>query len=192
MQAVGKRVCTLFREASELQSLHVSELAYLDNDQGTVHARDALEFLTHDLSHIERFWGDTFEEQVGFFGAMRDLDPTGQGRPWRFFRLFHSGSEMRELWPRLQYVFSDMNCWATHLMGYLKAKWRLLGAQGAGGFEAGWTRLMDDVGLDGDARKAAQMLCGGDSDAEMTPALGESLRDFFKKRGRQRLRQGLS
>ena len=183
MQSVGQRVCTLFLDPAEISALHTSELAYLDA-KGTVHARDALEFLAHDLSHMERFWGDTFEEQVGFFAAMRGLDPTDEGRPWRFFRQFHGKGEMKELWPQLQYVFSDMNCWATHLMGYLKAKWMgFRDGDGKGGFDVGWSHFLDRIGLEGEAREAAQRMCG--SGEKMTPEQGESLRDFFKSMGRR-------
>jgi hypothetical protein len=222
MQSAGRRVCTLFLRPAELGALHTSELAYL-SERGTLHTRDALEFLTHDLSHMELFWGDTYEEQAGFFAAMRHLDPTGEGRPWRFFRQFHGKEEMQALWPRLQYVFSDMNCWATHLMGYLKAKWRVFegvqegggakeeeegggaeveeseegkgggggggGGGGQGGFAAGWPRLLDSIGLEGEAREAAERLCG--NGAKMNPRQGEALRDFFKSyRGRRERERG--
>ena len=118
-QAEGHRVCTLFLTEQELVKTHVSPLAYMGG--GMMHARDSLDFLVHDLSHIELFCDlTTHVEQVGFFASMHGLDPTGEGRPYRFFQKF---ANMKTLWPQFQYVFSDMNCHSTHLLAYLKAKW---------------------------------------------------------------------
>eukprot|EP00940_MAST-03C_sp_MAST-3C-sp2_P001217 g1217.t1 len=165
MQSKGLRVVTIFVEPEELRTKHTSTLAYMDEFK--IHARDALDFMTHDLSHMERFWGDTYEEQVGFFSSIVDLDESG--KPWRFFRRYASSKEeMEALWPRLQYVFSDMNCWVTHLLSYLKAKWMLTSeGNGAiaekssdrgGGFRMGWPCFLDKIGLKGVARDAAERI----------------------------------
>ncbi len=160
MQSRGQRVCTLFLGEDDLAGAHVSPLAYMEGDHA--HARDALDFLTHDLSHIELFCDPTtFAEQVGFFAGMRGLDPTGQGRPYRFFRRY-CPNNMQALWPQLQYCFSDMNCWSTHLLAYLKAKWLMVAD---GGFAEGWPALLDALRLapGSPARAAADAMCGGGS-----------------------------
>ena len=196
-QAHGKRVCTLFLEPKQLASLHVSPLAYMSGNQS--HARDALDFLIHDLSHIELFCTpSTHIEQVGFFNCMYQLDPTEQGKPFRFFRAF---ANMKLLWPQFQYVFSDMNCHATHLLSYLKAKWLMhdeqqrevqeknaKNAKGTTklGFNEGWPLMMDALGMQELALEGANKLCGGE---KMTREHGEAIRDFFRARGIQVLKE---
>ena len=54
---------------------------------------------------------------------------------------------------------------------------------GKGGFDVGWSHFLDRIGLEGEAREAAQRMCG--SGEKMTPEQGESLRDFFKSMGRR-------
>ena len=206
-QALGKRVATLFLTKHELSSNHISPLAYMD---GTFsHSRDALDFFVHDLSHIELFCETLiYEEQVGFFALMRGLDPTECGKPYRFFQKF---SNMKELWPQFQYVFSDMNCHSTHLLSYLKAKWLLHDNRRAAaaatatkeetgetetkstrlGFHEGWPLMLSALGMNsnGDALKGANLLCTGE---KMTPEYGEALRDFFRAKGHEVLTQPLS
>ena len=204
-QAFGRRVVTLFLKQNELEKNHVSPLAYMDGNHS--HARDALDFLIHDLSHIELFCdATTYVEQVGFFSAMRSLDPTGKGKPWHFFKRF---ADIKTLWPQFQYVFSDMNCWSTHLLAYLKAKWLMhdetrlarLSKESKEteetketketkdtketklnkpGFQQGWLLMVTALGMKGDALQAANELCGG---TKMTMKGGEALRDFFRSIG---------
>ena len=209
-QAHGNRVCTLFLQPEQLSSLHVSPLAYMDGNHN--HARDALDFLVHDLSHIELFCeSTTYLEQIGFFNCIHSLDPTHMGKPYRFFKTF---ANMKVLWPQFQYVFSDMNCHSTHLLAYLKAKWlmhdeqRMLllgkrttaesatevateetaevkdteGPREKMGFREGWPLMMATMGMEGIALEGANLLCGG---TKMTMLHGEAIRDFFRARGRQ-------
>lgn len=182
MQANGRRAVTIFTKEDEFKNMHESQLAYMDEFK--LHARDALDFMTHDLSHMERFWGDTYFEQVGFFSAMANsLDESG--RPWHFFRQHTSIEDMKILWPRLQYVFSDMNCWVTHLLSYLKAKWMLtVRSSEESTFPKGWSHFLDRIGLKDAAREAAERMCG---DIKISRDEAEALRDFFKAKGRERL-----
>ena len=198
-QAEGHRVCTLFLNEQELGKTHVSPLAYMGG--GMMHARDSLDFLVHDLSHIELFCDlTTHVEQVGFFASMHGLDPTGEGRPYRFFQKF---ANMKTLWPQFQYVFSDMNCHSTHLLAYLKAKWLMHDEErrmerrrgtttvmtstiGVGvvdqkkkklGFQEGWPLMLRALGMDDATFDAANKLCSGE---KMTQQVGETIRTFFR------------
>ena len=113
-QSNGDRAITLFLCEVGLSSLHVSPLAYMSGEK--VHKKDALDFLVHDISHMNLFLNrDTYEEQVGFFSAMESL------RPYHYF-VRQCGMD-EDMWSQLQYCFSDMNCWVTHLIKYLRAKW---------------------------------------------------------------------
>lgn len=50
---------------------HSAKLAYMDFDGAHMHEKDALEFLLHDLKHMENFVDiQTNQEQVGFFKAL--------------------------------------------------------------------------------------------------------------------------
>ena len=201
-QAFGKRVITLFLQESDIASYHVSKLEYMSGNH--CHGRDALDFLIHDLSHIELFCeSTTYVEQVGFFHHMYQLDPTRNGKPFRFFRKF---ANMKVLWPQFQYVFSDMNCHSTHLLSYLKAKWLMhdkqrmqclgshikeeengnneckLGKEAVIGFRQGWPKMLQALGMTGVALEGANKLCCGE---KMTQKHGEAIRDFFRKKGKQ-------
>ena len=133
------------------------------------------------MSHTECFLEpSTYLEQVGFFAAMLGL---GGGKPWRYFR--DRGGD-RDLWTELQYVFSDMNCWCTHLLAYLKAKWMLsCEARGLGdSFGARWSDLLRDIGMDSDSEscrgawEAAEATCS----RKLSAADGDALREFFRRR----------
>ena len=70
-------------------------------------ARDAFEFLVHDLKHMQHFVDtDKYAEQVGFFHCMAGVDG---GRLRRFFTeapsMFPGDVQ---LWHALEYVISDM------------------------------------------------------------------------------------
>jgi hypothetical protein len=114
-QARGERVVTLFLNKEELLSKHVSKLNYMAGE--IEHPRDALEFLLHDLKHMENFVNDeTYEEQIGYFKAMASLN---KGKPKAFFASM--GYDMM-LWYELEYCISDMNCYVPHFLHYMLAK----------------------------------------------------------------------
>ncbi len=75
MQAVGTRVVTMFTNIDNLTKEHVSVLAYMSG--GKEHARDSLDFLCHDLVHMELFVNSngTYVEQVGLFAAIAAVNP---------------------------------------------------------------------------------------------------------------------
>ena len=63
---------TLFRNKDELSALHSARLVYMAG--AAEHRKDALEFLLHDLKHMEHFVDPvTHREQVGFCRAMLSL-----------------------------------------------------------------------------------------------------------------------
>lgn len=101
-QASGERVVTLFTTVEELSKSHTSKLTYMTGMQE--HSRDPLEFLLHDLKHMENFRDDqTYFEQVGFFRCMLNLN---QGKVKTFYTK-HLGYDIN-LWYELEYVISDM------------------------------------------------------------------------------------
>lgn len=101
-QSRGQRVVTMFRHKHELSTTHVAQLHYMEGSQN--HARDAFEFLIHDLKHMENFiLADSHVEQVGFFKCMLRL---GNGHPRNFFEEICGYDE--KLWNELEYVISDM------------------------------------------------------------------------------------
>jgi hypothetical protein len=116
-QAAGERVVTMFRTELELSRAHRSKLTYMSGSQE--HCRDPLEFLLHDLRHMEHFCDlDSHDEQVGFFFAVSQLNG-GQVRKYFLDILGYN----KALWFELEYVVSDMNCYVSHLLRYLHAKW---------------------------------------------------------------------
>jgi hypothetical protein len=71
-QADGKRVITMFSSKKDLERKHVAMLYYMDGMQN--HAKDSLEFLLHDMKHMEHFTDASIHnEQVGFFRCMLKL-----------------------------------------------------------------------------------------------------------------------
>ena len=73
-QADGKRVITMFITMKDLERKHIAMLYYMDGMQN--HAKDSLEFLLHDMKHMEHFTDDSIHyEQVGFFKCMLKLSP---------------------------------------------------------------------------------------------------------------------
>lgn len=101
-QANKERVVTIFTTREELSREHKSMLYYMDGLQN--HSKDALEFLIHDLKHMENFIDpDSHAEQVGFFRCMLRLD---SGRLRSFF--LHTCGYDEHLWKELEYVISDM------------------------------------------------------------------------------------
>eukprot|EP01041_Mallomonas_annulata_P005246 gene5246-10496_t len=151
MQASGRRVVTMFLRRSELCTTHMARLHYMEGAQ--LHSRDALEFLLHDIKHMEHFIdNDIHLEQVGFFRCMLGLH---EGHPRRFFasplpclclcttdpspgpdhvvsvcvcRHDSRGCDI-QLWRELEYVISDTNCYSTHLVRYLVAKMLMAGCR---------------------------------------------------------------
>ena len=188
-QACGKRVISLLAKARELSTKHVSALAYMSG--GVTHARDALDFLLHDVQHMHMFLQkDIYHEQVGFFHSMTSL---GEGKPFKYFtRDLLKKEAADELWLQLQYCFSDMNCWVTHLIKYLKAKWLLHYDCEDLSFDMRWTALLVDIGmtLTGGGDMAAQAFAAASricSD-ELSNADGKAIRDFFTDVGSRCLR----
>ena len=73
-QADGKRVITMFITMKDLERKHIAMLYYMDGMQN--HAKDSLEFLLHDMKHMEHFTDVSIHyEQVGFFKCMLKLSP---------------------------------------------------------------------------------------------------------------------
>jgi hypothetical protein len=71
-QADGKRVITMFTTKKDLERKHIAMLYYMDGMQN--HAKDSLEFLLHDMKHMEHFTDASIHyEQVGFFRCMLKL-----------------------------------------------------------------------------------------------------------------------
>ncbi len=109
-QASGERVVTMFTTIEELSTTHKAKLAYM---RGMIdHSKDPLEFLVHDLKHMELFVDpSTHVEQVGFFKCMLGLN---RGKPRSYFTSTSCGSSGpgfgydNELWTELEYVISDM------------------------------------------------------------------------------------
>lgn len=102
MQSRGTRVVTLFTTRQELSSMHVAPLYYMEGSQN--HAKDPLEFLIHDLKHMENFVDPAcFREQVGFFKSMLAIS---NGNPRNFFQAACGYDKL--LWRELEYVISDM------------------------------------------------------------------------------------
>ena len=115
-QANGERVLTLFLTKEELLSKHVSKLNYMAGE--IQHPRDAFEFLTHDMKHMEHFINEeTYEEQIGYFKSMANLNNC---KPKAFFTK-NLGYDMM-LWYELEYCISDMNCYLPHFLHYMLAK----------------------------------------------------------------------
>jgi hypothetical protein len=101
-QASGERVVTFFHTEDDLSRFHTSKLTYMTGDQE--HPRDPLEFLTHDLKHMEHFMDPvTHFEQVGFFRSFLNING---GKIKSFF--LHELNHKVELWNELEYVISDM------------------------------------------------------------------------------------
>ncbi len=116
-QAHGERVVTMFKTLEELSRHHTSKLNYMSGLKE--HDRDPLEFLLHDIRHMEHFINpDSHHEQVGFFHCLFQIN---EGKLKRYF-LDVLGYE-KSLWFEMEYVISDMNCFSTHLLRYLHAKW---------------------------------------------------------------------
>lgn len=110
MQSRGTRVITSFIREHELLTHHVAKLTYMDDNK--IHARDAFEFLVHDMKHMEIFIDDNiFLEQVGFFMKILSLH---NGKPKQFFKQFFNCQNEYEniifikLWNELEYLISDM------------------------------------------------------------------------------------
>ena len=77
-QADGKRVITMFITKKELERKHIAMLYYMDGMQN--HAKDSLEFLLHDMKHMEHFTDASIHnEQVGFFRCMLKLSSAFYG-----------------------------------------------------------------------------------------------------------------
>jgi hypothetical protein len=115
-QADGVRVVTVFLTQTELAVVHTSQLLYMQGSPS--HSRDAFEFTLHDLQHMEHFCDkESHFEQRGFFLCMLRV---GNGSPRDFFCTSCGLDSL--FWHQLEYVLSDMNCFAPHLMQYTLAK----------------------------------------------------------------------
>lgn len=78
-QADGKRVITMFITMKDLERKHIAMLYYMDGMQN--HAKDSLEFLLHDMKHMEHFTDVSIHyEQVGFFKCMLKLSQAVDSR----------------------------------------------------------------------------------------------------------------
>lgn len=107
MQAEGRRVITAFVELAELKSVHRAQLVYMSND--IEHERDAIDFLTHDMQHMEHFTNPlSFEEQVGFFACVARWGKSINSTPKRFIAGLFPDDTV--IWHELEYVISDMYC----------------------------------------------------------------------------------
>lgn len=101
-QARGERVVTMFLTEEELSEFHTSKLTYMNGEKE--HARDALEFLTHDLKHMEHYIDPvTHYEQKGFFRCMLKIN---KGKVKSFF--INTLGYPIDLWYEMEYVISDM------------------------------------------------------------------------------------
>lgn len=102
MQAVGERCVSALTSDKALRT--------------TFGHRDCMEMLVHDLQHAERFMGgDQYWQQVGFFAFLRS-----SVAPLHATHLADScGQRWRLAW---QYVSSDMNAAAVHLLMTLKCQ----------------------------------------------------------------------
>ena len=116
MQANNQRVISLFYKEENLATKHEAMLTYMGGAR--IVAKDALDFLVHDITHMEHFMHpDSNLEQVGF---MRSLLSLRNGSPRKYFEFLFPGDTC--IWLELEYLISDMNCFLPHLFKYLLAK----------------------------------------------------------------------
>ena len=102
MQAQHSRVITLFYKESDLSSMHEAMLTYMIGSK--VAAKDAFDFLVHDITHMEHYMlAESHAEQVGL---MRALLAMHVGAPRKFFKLLFPCDAY--LWSELEYLISDM------------------------------------------------------------------------------------
>lgn len=102
MQASKSRVITLFYQEADLASYHEAMLTYMSGSQ--VAAKDAFEFLVHDMTHMEHFVdAHSHLEQVGL---MRSILRLCNGYPKKFFAALFP--EDCYVWLELEYLISDM------------------------------------------------------------------------------------
>lgn len=95
-QSRGERVLTLSRE-------NLLKGKFVDG------RRDALEFLLHDIVHANLFFSETYNEQIAFFKALRNvLRENGLQGDSQFVSA-------------IEYIMSDMNSNKAHLQQSLKA-----------------------------------------------------------------------
>ncbi|EKX45433.1 hypothetical protein GUITHDRAFT_108701 [Guillardia theta CCMP2712] len=137
MQARGERVVTMLTSEEELSSKHTAPLRYMEGEK--LHSRDALEFLVHDLAHMEKFVDkEVYEEQWDSSGAC-----------WSWTR--------RGL-AEVEYCISDMNCCCTHLLKYLKAKLFLARDRSSSFlFHACWAELLRSFGVERGSKEEEAM-----------------------------------
>mmetsp|Transcript_21935 Transcript_21935/g.34361 ORF Transcript_21935/g.34361 Transcript_21935/m.34361 type:complete len:380 (+) Transcript_21935:439-1578(+) len=177
MQANGERLVTMFTQHNDLSRMHTSQLNYMEGPE-KFHSRDALDFLVHDLQHMQKFAGDeSYREQVGFFRCVLTLN---DGRPREFFA-DHGGDG--ELWHQMEYCICDMNCFSIHLFQYLKAK--LMHAHTRLGdalrFHEGWQSLLLSFAISpGSKEEEAANAIG---QRTLTVEEDQHLRDHFKFKG---------
>jgi hypothetical protein len=174
-QARGERVVTALVEQEELGRRHRSLLSYMESGDVN-HERDPLDFLAHDLKHMEHFAApESHAEQVGFFRAMSRLQPDVR----RFFETRFRGDVL--LWPQIEYVLADMNCFLPHLLKYLLAKLTVAASRSPqvclGSI---WCDVLDGMGMarESAARRVAERLAT--EQETLVLADFEVLRDWFK------------
>jgi hypothetical protein len=111
MMASGSRVVTAFTEDVDRE--------FKDN-YPPYSSRDSLEFLIHDLQHMERFVdSEVYEEQVGFFVTLNTLhEKYGDFRNIPYFQEYDD-----QFFHDIDHVASDMNASSLFLWKFLKAKW---------------------------------------------------------------------
>lgn len=102
MQANNSRVISLFYKDTDLSSVHEAMLTYMIGSK--VAAKDAFDFLVHDITHMEHYMLP--ESHLEQMGLMRSLLALHNGAPRRFFKLLFPCDAY--LWSELEYLISDM------------------------------------------------------------------------------------
>jgi len=110
LQVLGKRCVSVFVKKEQLDQV-------LSDDYPPYEKRDVLNFLMHDLQHMEKLVEPKYYcEQVGFLDCMKLL-------------LDNRKLLLDEYDAQFQFDFdhtiSDMNACAVHLLAFLKAKWKI-------------------------------------------------------------------
>jgi len=99
-QKVGRRCVTLFTEKKRLEKFVLGD-------------RDPLSFTMHDLIHADHFYHSScFQGQLGFYGLLDFCLKQNH---------FEKHLQIDEFAHELDYLISDMNAYAVHLMKCLKA-----------------------------------------------------------------------
>jgi hypothetical protein len=89
---------------------------------------------------------------------------------------------------QLDYVFSDMNCYVPHLLKYVAAKTLSAASRAEISAKEVWYRLIDQFGMDAEARSKTEMVLERLKD--MTQDDWLVVRKWFIERGRRQLKLG--